>query len=113
MRLVFFILVFLPSVCFSQISIDSLYNINPKSQELQLNLRKYEKQDNLGRICMGVGIVGVMIGHITVNSIKNVSELKHDRLNQINFLTFTPISLFGVYNLVRAPHHIKKHLYLY
>jgi hypothetical protein len=59
---------------------------------------------------MSVGIVGVMTGHVVVNSIKNVNELKHDRLNQINFLTFTPISLFGVYNLVRAPHHIKKYL---
>jgi hypothetical protein len=113
MRLIFFILILLPSICFSQISIDSLYQINPKSIELELNLSKYEKQTNTGQICMGIGIVGVMVGHVVVNSIKNIPELTHDRLNRINFLTFTPISLFGVYNIVMAPRHVKKHLYLY
>jgi hypothetical protein len=87
-----------------------VYNIEPKSDELKLSLSKYEKQNNLGLTSMTIGIVGVMTGHIIVNSIKNVDELTHDRMNQINFLTFTPISIFGVYNVVRAPRHIKKYI---
>jgi len=110
MRFLIFILLFISLKVSSQSSIDMVYNIEPKSDELKLSLSKYEKQNNLGLTSMTIGIVGVMTGHIIVNSIKNVDELTHDRMNQINFLTFTPISIFGVYNVVRAPRHIKKYI---
>lgn len=104
---------FIPSICFSQISIDSLYNINPKSSELNLSLRKYEKQDNFGRILMGAGIVGMMTSRIVIYNLKNIDENRRYNLYRANFLILTPISLYGVYNLFRAPRHVKKHLYLY
>lgn len=87
-----------------------VYDIEPKSDELNLNLSKYEKQNNIGLTSMAIGMVGVMTGHMIVNNIRTVDESTHNKMNQINFLTFTPITIFGVYNVIRAPRHIKKYI---
>ena len=76
-------------------------------------MSKYEKQDNTGRIFMGIGIVGMMSSRIVIYSLKNIDEESRSDIYRISFLVWTPITLFGTYNLVRAPHHVKKHLYLY
>lgn len=109
MRFLIFIL-FISLKVNSQISIDMVYDIEPKSDELKLSLSKYEKQKNIGLTSMTIGLVGVMVGHVVMNNIKTVDKTTHDRMNQVNFLTFTPITIFGVYNLIRAPRHIKKYI---
>lgn len=111
MKLLIFILMLISSNIYSQISIEEVYEITPRTPELELSLSKYEKQTRIGTRCMAVGIVGVMVGHTIVTSLRTMDEDKRGRLHRVNFLTFTPISIFGVYNIVRAPRHIKKYLY--